>query len=295
MEYFQAFFKEKMIDDFEKQFAAKRSLEATYGRVCWRQAFPDKMLTSEPVLFVPGWGATPDTYHDLFKHLYEKGLPIICPEPPHMLRKTVSFGGESRLSEKLGHSASQKVADVLTLSNYIRKKYSTEKIIALGHSIGALILTASASVDTDLFRNICLVSPAGCTKEETLNLMMKFSSMILGKTDEYFQDPEKNKSVIRTGLEAIKYVGLNPKRIEEAKAISTVSIVNLLRDLQTINHIPVSVLHGNNDDVFNPSEVQQRLEGFVCQFMLVEGMDHISMIHDRTIHEMINGMLRNGL
>ena len=129
------------------------------------------------------------------------------------------------------------------------------------------------------------MDPAGIMGEDKFpKLVRRFSMKFIKDAMRAALDKEARRPLVRSGLEAMKYAGKNPKMaLEEAVAISKTDILSMIHDLHE-KGIGIAVMHGVDDDVFPMADVQKNAEDhklgdFIDGFYSVKGTHDEVYIH----------------
>ncbi len=249
------------MDYFEQQFAKKGRIESLGGVVEVTDIDPPEKRTDVPVVFAPGWGATPKSAKEVLRVLANGGRRTLSLDHPRT-------GGEV---EKRGDHPVDELRKASSLAAILDKK-DISKVDVVAHSEGAINTIIAASLNPSRFRKIVLVAPGGMIgKDKFPKLAGRFSYSAIKEAGRIIIEKKARKPLATVGIEVGKYIAKNPMRaLREAVAISASEIHKMLKDLRD-QGIGIYVIHGVDDAVFKMDKVQNvakadQLDGFYSVF-----------------------------
>jgi len=234
---------------------------------------PEKLKNSKSIFFSPGWGIIKAP---------EKILSTITSQGRRVVSTTFSreeiLEGED--SDDFSTSEYQKALEVIEIIKEDLEKNGENKIDAIAHSEGGLVMAIAANLYPELFRSIVFVAPAGMIgKDSYVDLIKRFS------IDEPNEEKTNSKNLDDEGIKKcvkdfIEYISKNPALAhKEVKAMSEADIFKLTKRLKN-KGVGVGLVCGANDKVFPIEKVLENVnEGNVDHFISTKG-DHGSLLFE---------------
>lgn len=134
--------------DFEKQFAQPESIPFRGGYVqVWDLRQKRETPNSLPIVFIPGWGASPRVYKDSLRIYHASGRRVV----------TVAFSPKVEEVEKEGIPRALFTKAIAVL--HVLKEKRIQKADAIGYSEGTVILQIAAHEEACRFRNFVFQAP----------------------------------------------------------------------------------------------------------------------------------------
>jgi pimeloyl-ACP methyl ester carboxylesterase len=231
---------------FEKQFEEKALLQTAYGIIETVDATPPVPKESVPVLFAPGWRETPELEKVCLQEVYASGRRVVT------LRHTpVIYGAEA--DHNLPVIEVQKAKTLLTVID----EKSMEQVDIITHSEGAINVAIAATMQSEKFRHLVLVTPAGLGGKSSIpQISFGFARHIARSSSQIPRIKaglmKKSHHVEATVLNSIKTT------LQEGAAIASFDIFPLLMELRA-QGIKIAVLFGERDTVFPIRKVRRHL------------------------------------
>lgn len=236
-------------ESFEEKWQERATLGFPGGSVEVYDLHPDNEKTAVPVVFIPGWGGTPE--------MYKKNLEVLV----GLNRRTISANAPHGIESELHPSESEHMPDaelrkVAAFMQMLDDK-KIEKTNAIGHSEGCIDVVIAATLYPERFKNIVLVNPGGMIGEDNLWRLSTCFTKDIVKT---YVDAVKNKTLrgplMRASKEVTASVVTSPvKAFREILSISNTQIHEMLKELKK-QGIGISIIHGVDDEVFPMDRVQ---------------------------------------
>ncbi len=263
---------------FEQQFSNKKTLHFKEGRIDVVDIAPENLRDETPILLVPGWSETPQTYKTALKIIANEGRRVI----------TVGYsrtGGKVEKDEEVPQAEARKS---LLLSQVIEAK-NLDQVDMLACSEGATNGLIVASAYPERIRNVVLFTPAGLTEKSNVAMLMaRFMKLMVKEWPQVLASPRKHSHYFTTAFETAKYIAKNPVRtLQEASAISSSDIHKMMQDLQR-QGVMMSVIAAVDDPLFAVNKIIEefrRDKEKSGQLPALEGFYSIKGSHnDRTTH-----------
>lgn len=247
-------------DLLESQFDSPEKINIENQEIEIVDLQPENIKTATPLIMVPGWAATPEVLRENALALASLGRRVILPNSPHGLDVEPTTNNNYPLVEL------RKTAAVLQTIEH----KGFDQVDAIGHSEAGIFLTIAALENSDKFRNLVLVSPAGLAGQDNLSrLAGGFSNDIAGQTIKaLLHEPKRLGKIGTVYWEALKVIASDPKKSwQEIMSIVNYQIPDLLTEIKQQGH-GISIIHTADDQAFPMKKVQQMVntkmvDGFV--------------------------------
>jgi hypothetical protein len=268
----KTFNKEETLRILNEQFEHPETIEIDGEKLEIYDLQPPQTKTDIPLMIVPGWSATPIVLKENMITLAELGRRVIAVKSAH--------GIETPADDAYPLAELRKTA---ALMKGMENK-QINQADAVSHSEAGIFMTIGAVENSDKFRNLVLVSPAGLIGRDTLPRLTKdFSLDIAGQmVKALFKKRERLGIISRAMWEATKAIIDSPKKTwEEIKAMVDFQIPELLAELKKDGH-GISIVHGIDDKAFPIDRMKKIVtDKMVDQFLCVRG-SHNEMYLDPT-------------
>ena len=269
---------------FEQQYDNPEIVDIDQQKLEIVDLQPPQPKTEVPMVMVPGWAATPEVLRENAIILAKLGRRVILPNSPHGLEIEKTTGRNYPLAE---------LRKTAALLQSIEHKQLNE-VDAVSHSEAGIFLTIAALENSDKFRNLVLVSPAGLTGKDSFSrLASGFFHDIAGQTVKALLHEPNHLGKIGTAFwEAMKAIASDPKKTwEEVMAMVNYQIPELLAELKQQGH-GISIIHGAQDKAFPMERVQQMVNsGLVDGFISVKGSHNELYLNPQPITEWVDHLL----
>lgn len=281
-EFEQDYSKEEIFRLLEEQYNNPEIVEIDGQKLEIIDLKPPTLKTEVPLVIVPGWSATAKVLRENIIILAKLGRRVIVISAPH--------GIETEDTENYPLAELRKTAALL----WGIKHKGFNKVDAVSHSEAGVFLAIGAMENSDKFRNLIFVSPAGMIGRDTLaRLTRDFTSDIIGQTVKgLFREPRRLGKISRSFWEATKAVLDDPKKTwEEIKSMVNYQIPDLLAELKKQGH-GISIIHGVSDKTFPMDRVQKLTNrGIVDGFVSVKGSHNEMYLKPHPFTEWVDHLL----
>ncbi|MEK9158003.1 MAG: alpha/beta hydrolase [Patescibacteria group bacterium] len=250
---------EKMEEYLRQQFEQPEKLELYDGEtLSLRDIQPEKLKTETPVLFLKGWGTTPDNYKDNIVGLAEKGRRVLAVDNIYGISAEQIEGVEEAKKLIPNVLLLDKVAATLKV---FEAKENLDQVDVVAHSEGAIHAIFAALLRPERFRNLVLVDPAGMVGEGKAERLLKGATLdiALQVARLYKREGvlETVKKMHGANMGMNKAIASGPKETwDSIGTITKTQIHELLRTLRE-QGIRVSIIHGVDDKFFSMDDVQR--------------------------------------
>lgn len=268
-----------------KQFENPEALILNGEKIDVVDLKPETFRNETPVLYLPGFSATPDTLQEAILRTAEAGRRVISAYAPHGIdmRKPLD---KSTLGLESGYPdlPEAELRKVELLRSLIAEK-KLDKVSVIAHSEAAIWVTAEAAMHPDLFDNVVLVEPAGMIGKDTFGGLIKRTISDLkevGVQDKKNAERERyleSKGTRGYGKRAnARYVAPMsgpksvssdlPASIREIQAIAAADIAPSLKKMHEAG-IGITVVHATEDKIYPIEKVKQMLDQHVIDDLYV--------------------------
>jgi pimeloyl-ACP methyl ester carboxylesterase len=245
----------------EAQFDNPERWELEGGVVQVHDVMPERLKTDIPVVFAPGWAATPTSFRENILAFAGLGRRIISVDSVHGIE---AEGVEDHSKTELRKTAA--------LVQALEAK-GIEQVDLVGHSEAGIYATIAASLYPGRFRNLVLIEPGGMVGEDTVKRLLLGSIKDLAKQVADSVKNRKSKAPLTRAFgEASKAIMKNP--VEAARqivAINKAQIQDRLKALKAAGH-GIAIIHGVDDTFFPMDKIQKTVSSeMVDGFYSVKG------------------------
>jgi pimeloyl-ACP methyl ester carboxylesterase len=249
---------------------------------------PENLKGELPVLYLPGFSATPEALKSAILQTAQAGRRVISANAPHGVEaKPWFYKSVLGLENENPDLPEAELRKTMLLRELIKKK-GLQKVSVIAHSEAAIWVTAEASVHPGRFSEVVYVDPAGLTGKDTAPGLAKKTLDDLrqsGKLDkketarEEFlrqqgsQGYEKRKEAKYISMTAgLKSMASNPAAsLREMQAIANADITPGLKKMHEAG-IGIGVIHAKDDKVFDVEKVKGMLDqNLIDDFQIIEG------------------------
>ena len=287
---------------FFESIAHKMSFYINGTKVDTIDVTPENQKDEVPVLVLPGWGATMQSFIQGMEILAEKGRRSISLDHPRKggdIADSYNAEAEQWFKEK-GIAYPDLPKEELRKANTIiglldQKKLGKVDVIA--HSEGAINVCIAAMLHPEKFtgRTIVLYSPAGLIGKDSIFRLQKGAGATKSRTETMSEFPiteAETQYLTATKNITPDYMKANPLRaVKELWAISQAQIENMLRYLRAIG-IKIVVIEGVDDTMFPMDKMQQNVKkDFVDGFLSVRGGHMQIQVHPELFMSAAESML----
>ncbi len=246
--------------------------------------WPPKIKTMVPLVMVPGWATATEVLRENAIALALLGRRIILPNSPHGLdikpKKYVNYP----LAEL------RKTAAILQAIEH----KNLDQVDAVGHSEAGIFLTIAAIENSNKFRNLVLISPAGLIGKDKLpRLAAGFSHDIAGQTIRAFlQEPSRLGKIGTAYWEAMKIIIQDPQKTwQEIMAMVNYQITDLLLELKQQGH-GISIIHTTHDKTFPMKLIQKMVKSNMVDGLIsIEGSHNELYLKPQSITYWVDNLL----
>jgi len=234
--------------EYGKQFKDITMLHLDGVPIGIHEISPETQKTEVPVVFAPGWAATPKIYKSNLVALAEAGRKVIAVDAPH--------GISTPEAENYAAAELRKAAAILKAL----EAKGVERVDVIGHSEGAIYLLMIARMYPEKIRNMVLIDPPGLIGEDNAaRLLVGFSIDIVRETIRKITHPSPDMPQ-NSILEPLRIIKENPTQaIREVLAIADSDIREMLTFAKE-HGIGISVIHAVDDGFFPMERVQKVID-----------------------------------
>ena len=253
---------ESMSEYLKQQFDSPEKLDLYEGEtLSLRDIQPEKLKTETPVLFLKGWGTTPDNYRDNIVGLAEKGRRILAVDNIYGISAEQIEGAKEARELVPNELMLDKVAATLKV---FEAKEGLDQVDVVAHSEGAIHAIFAALLRPERFRNLVLVDPAGMVggnnreqsiKGATLDVALQVGRMY--KLGGMLDSAQRMSASV--GLK--KAVISGPKKIWDSIGVISKTQIHELLGILRERGIRISIVHGVDDKFFSMDDVQKMTKG----------------------------------
>ncbi len=262
---------EKIIrSGFERQFKEIESFPFANDLIGVWDMQPDMCHSDEsvPLLYVPGWGATPETYKDGLRVHYESGRRIISLSFPFTYVGNHEPGLPKSLSIKLSA-----IEEVLRIKNITR-------IDAVGYSEGSIVVLALAERYPDRLRNIILQGVPGLTGNISYMgiIVMELNNLLQFVIYRFLQATKEEKRVLmvkgKSVVNWMKKVGFF-RSISDGIDILRIEPHKLITRVLNKNKHNIGVIAATKDRIVHFKKLRRKVDELrIRNFYEVKGGHH---------------------
>ena len=239
---------------FAEQWSNPETLDFDGEKVEVHDVRPEKEKTDVSVVFMPGWGTSPEVFKKDLKVLHENDRRVLAVDAPHGVEHQIS----TEEAEGLPDAELKKVAALIKTLD----AKGVDKVDAVGTSEGGMVVTMAAWLYPERFRNLLLEYPTGMIgKDSLLALAVRFPKDMIKSQIDGMLDPER-RAVHDQEMAGLKEAtaGRASRKVvpavKQVQAMATTQIHNMLRDIKKRGH-RISIIHGAHDNVFPMDRVQK--------------------------------------
>ena len=233
-----------------------------------------------PVMVVPGWGITAESFEGVLGHLKDNGLRARAVENLYGVDDEVLTNFFIKLKDarpeidideikkKFPKTELKKAAELIEGLDQIRDGQADAEVNdkgktdCIGVSQGGYIVAIAAYLCPERFRNIVLVDPAGIVgKHSRAKLAIRTSKNARAEQkyadQKKFQGAELAQQNLKIGAEDMKKVlkeNFKEAMLDETGAISKADITEILKELRG-KGIKIAIIHGVEDKIFPMEKV----------------------------------------
>ncbi|WP_320668074.1 alpha/beta hydrolase [Prochlorococcus sp. MIT 1307] len=258
---------QKVVEVYKEPFSIQKALEVDHREdplklEIWRPDIASPQRSSW-IVFMPGWGGTPDHFRWLARRLSRKGWPVVLLEHPGSDAKAVQELLEGRRLAPGAEVLPDRLADLFSVIEAKKQgdlEVSAEKLVLMGHSLGALtaFLASGATPEPDLEKR--------CRQALDALSLTNISQLL-------------QCQMVDVQLQPVQ-------RLPQLEAIVAINSFGSLLwpTIESVNNISPVFLMGGTYDLITPALTEQlglllsTSPNLLSRILLIEGASHFSPI-----------------
>lgn len=262
-------------EEFNRQFTIEHTLSIGESEVTYSSVAPSETISDDWVVYVGGFSQGKDSYLAELYNLAQSGRKVVFTNPLKGIQE------HDFVDALEGYNLPDTIPAKALAVKAVIDHLGGETVDLVGHSQGAAVLTALATMEPELAHNLVLECPSGLQGEDSTGRIIKRFAL-----DKALQVKEMGREVLRgdfSSLEAAKRASESfASEIQkdpiwrlnvEIPGAATVNIVPMLEFIhqQTIEDrhfsTKVTLINAQSDIVFPPDQIEDALEGDPLNFV----------------------------
>jgi pimeloyl-ACP methyl ester carboxylesterase len=215
---------------------------------------PSVMKSETPLMIMPGWTGTTETYEPNMKMIAEEGRRVMMANSEYGEDISPKNFLDEEKAQKYSVSSLRKVAVYIDML----EKMGVEKTDVIGYSEGGMNAIIAATLYPEKFKNIILVDPSGIIGEgSAVTLPINFSKEVVSGALEWVRTKEGRKMMLDIFKGVAGTVLKHPVlAYRQLLGNSSAELVEEMKELRS-KGIGISVIHGVDDKLFPMKEMQK--------------------------------------
>lgn len=221
------------------------------------ELIPRNLKSETPLVIMPGWTGTTETYEPNMKAIAEEGRHVMMANSEYGNPVSSEDFSDKEKASEYSVSNLQKIAVYMEML----KKTGTKKVDVIGYSEGGMNAIIAATLYPEKFKNIILVDPSGLIGENSiLDIPINFSKEVVTGAIEWVRTPEGRKMMFDIFKGVAGTVLKHP--ILAYRQMLGNSSAELLEEMKSLRArgIGISVIHGTDDMIFPMEKMQEYVE-----------------------------------
>ncbi|MBI4128602.1 MAG: alpha/beta fold hydrolase [Parcubacteria group bacterium] len=231
----------------ERQFDERETLDIDGEEIGVIDISPEEVKSETPIVLLPGFGATPETYRELIIKLAETKHRVLSIDAPHGINAD-SMKDTAGLAE-IPDSERRKINAFLT----VLEAKKLDRVYVVAHSAAGIYISLAAPLYPEKFRGVLLANPAGMMENDSFQRFMGgFSQEVTKHVAQSVHDLELRRKMRKTLGDTAGVVKHSPMQtIKEGLTIFRARINDAIRKANK-KGVRFSLIHGVHDNLFPP-------------------------------------------
>lgn len=214
---------------------------------------PEISEQETPILFVPGFVATPEIFKENIRSCVAAGYRTLSVEAPHGSEHSIA--PEDRIG-KVTDAELRRIAAFMSGLDAAQ----IEKADAIGHSEGAIDVLLAAALFPERFNNIVLVNPGGLiADDDPIRLSLRFIRDAARSWYFAWKQGTLEEKMLIDKLSMPNVFSNVPQSTKEVISVARTATYQLLRQVRE-SGIGITIIHGPQDAVFPIAKIRTTIQ-----------------------------------